>query len=230
MHIIWGFTPLLVIGLLIWFFLRANKHSKRRMNRKWTYVLLAAYIVILLIATFTVELVDAKFVANQPKAGLAEEVDLLEQAIQNGDIKSIDSSKIIDQRTHSVGKTLSITSTDYDYNPEIIIERKRDNDGLIEETIVKPLLLFDDFDFSDQIGYAVPIWESKKVVFPTPPHTEITYTSYKNAYLVGQFTSGSRQEDYFHNTMSRQIAVHLLVPKDLIITADDHLYINYIND
>ena len=224
-----GLIPFLVIGILIWFFLRSNKRPKRRMNRKSTYVFLAAYVAILLSATLTVELVDTKFKAGQPKAGSSEEVDFLENAVQNGDIKSIDSSKIIDKRTHAVGKTLSITSRDND-NTTIIVERKSGNDGLIEETIVKPLFLMGDFDFSDQVNYTKPIWEGNKVVFPTPPLTEITYTSYNDAYLLRQFTRIPRQDNFSHHSQSRQIAVHLLVPKNLIITADDHLYINYINE
>ncbi len=224
-----GFIPFLVIGLLIWAFLRANKRPKRRMNRKSTYVFLALYVAILSIATLTVELIDTKFTASQSKAGSSKDVDFLENAIQNGDIKSIDSSKIIDKRTHTVGKTLSIISREYD-NATIIVERKSENDGLIEETIVKPLLLMSDFDFSDQVNYTKPIWEGNKVVFPTPPLTEITYTSYNDAYLLRQFTRIPRQDDFSHHSQSRQIAVHLFVPKDLIITADDALYINYIDE
>ena len=65
----------------------------------------------------------------------------------------------------------------------IIVKRKSVNDGLIEKTLIKPLLLIGDFDFSDKLNYKVPEWTADSVKFPYPPLTEIRYTTYQESYL-----------------------------------------------
>lgn len=225
-----GLLSLIFIALIIWYFLQGRKKPTRQLNKKWTYVFLVTYAVILIIAAISVELVDSKSFTTQPKAKSNEYLNLLTSAIQNGDIESIDSSNILDKRTQIIGDILLMNAQGYEINSTIIVERKSENDGLIEETLIKPLLLLDDYDFSNQLKYKIPEWTTDSVTFLEPPLTEITYTTYQEAYLLSQFTHTSRQRNNSHHTSERQIAVHLLVPKDLIITADEHLYINYINE
>lgn len=226
-----GLLSLIFIALIIWYFLQGRKKPTRQINKKWTYVFLVTYAGILLIATITVELIDTnKFQTNQPEAGSNGTESILEHIIQNEDIKSMDSSEFIDKRTHSIGNTLSMNTQDFDNNSTIIVERKSENDGLIQETLIKPLLLVGDYDFSDQHKYKIPEWTTDSVTFLKPPLTEISYTAYQEAYLLSQFTQTPRQRNNSYNTSERPITVHLLVPKNLIIIADENLYINYIND
>ncbi|WP_186668057.1 hypothetical protein [Sporosarcina sp. BP05] len=221
-----GLLSLIFIALIIWYFLQGRKKSTRQMTKKWTYVFLATYAAILIIATIAVELVDTTSLNGQPEAESNENLNLITNAIQNGDIGSIDSSKILNKRTQTIGKTLQMNAQGNDIHSTIIVERKSENDGLIEETLIKPLLLLGDYDFSNQLNYKIPEWTTDSVTFLEPPLTEITYTTYQEAYLLSQFTHTSRQRNNSHHTSERQIAVHLLVPKDLIITADERLYIN----
>lgn len=225
-----GLLSLIFIALIIWYFLQGRKKPTRQIDKKWTYVFLVTYAVILIIASISVELVDSKSFTTQPKAESNEYLNLLTSAIQNGDIESIDSSNILYKRTQIIGDTLRMNAQGYEINSTIIVERKSENDGLIEETLINSLLLLADYDFSNQLKYKIPEWTTDSVTFLEPPLTEITYTTYQEAYLLSQFTHTSRQRNNSHHTSERQIAVHLLVPKDLIITADEHLYINYINE
>ena len=225
-----GLISLIFVALIFWYFLQGRKKSTRQINKKWTYVFLTTYAAALLIATIAVELIDTTSLNNQPKAESNEHLNRLTTAIQNGDIGSIDSSNILSKRTQTIGKTLRMNAQGNDINSTIIVERKSENDGLIEETLIKPHLLLGEYDFSDQLKYEIPEWTAYSITFLEPPLTEITYTTYQEAYLLSQFTRTSRQRNNSHHTSERQIAVHLLVPKDLIITADERLYINYINE
>ncbi|KAA0955741.1 RTA1 domain-containing protein [Sporosarcina sp. ANT_H38] len=225
-----GLLSLIFIALIIWYFLQGRKKPNRQINKKWTYMFLAIYAAVLIIATIAAELIDTTSLNSQPKAESNEHLNRLTTAIQNGDIGSIDSSNILSKRTQKIGKTLQMNAQGIDIHSTIIVERKNENDGLIEETLIKPLLLVGDYDFSDQLKYKIPEWTADSVTFLEPPLTEIIYTTYQEAYLLNQFTDTSWQKNNSYNTSERQVAVHLLVPKDLIITADENLYINYINE
>lgn len=221
--------PLIFIALIIWYFLHARKKPKRQMNKKWTYVFLATYAAILLIATIAVELVDTNSFTTQPRVGPDEHFDHVGIAIYEGDIGSIDPSTILEKRSHLIADTLAITAKSSTMDTMIIVERKSVNDGLIEETLIKPLLLIGDYDFSNKLNYKIPEWTTDSVNFPYPPLTEIRYTTYQEAYLLNQFVKVPRQRSNSYNTLVRPLAVHLLVPKDLIITADENLNINFVD-
>lgn len=220
---------LLLIGFIIWFSIRTMKTSKIQMKKKWTYLFLITYAAILLIATFTVEILHKKHASEQPAIVSQEKLDLVHNAVTNGTLETVDPSQVIDKRTHTIGNILAISSQSEDSYPYITIERKKVNDGLIEETIFKPQLIVDEFDLSDEIKYALPQWSDDQLTFNIPPLSEIKLSLYDDAFLLKQFTSTSRELfGYSHSAMLSEITVHLLVPKDLTIKIDEHLNVDYI--
>jgi hypothetical protein len=153
--------------------------------------------------------------------------------ILNKEFSSIDPSLILESRTHHTGETLRLTRAThdrFDELPSIYIERKSENDGTIEETVYKPLLIINDLDFSDHLHYALPDWHQDEVIFRSPPATEIVFTSYRDAYLLSQFTQNRHENRSSFGSVSRQIIVHLLVPASTEIEADDSLMITYLKE
>ncbi|CAM3139229.1 hypothetical protein FITA111629_06000 [Filibacter tadaridae] len=225
-----GLIPIFAVVLIIWYFLRTTKHAKRKMNTKWIYVFFATYVFILVIATVVVGILDKKTAAETPKQIPVDSFYSVDIALQAGDLSSIDSSQIIDKRTHRIGDMLTITSKAFDLVPNVYIERKDVNDGLIEETIFKPFLAINNYDFSEQMNYTKPKWENGKMTLVTPSFTEITYTSYQEAFLLDQFTGATRRNFGSHSSDTRQITVYLRVPKDLIVKTDDHVSVDYVTD
>ena len=225
-----GLLLFISIGLIIRYFWHSAKKSARRMNKKWTYVFLATYAAILIIATISFELIDTDALNDHPKVESNEVSYVLDAPLQKEDLDSIDAAEILDKRTHPVRDTLRMTAQGNDINSTIIVERKNENDGVIDETIIKPLLVIGGVDFSDQLNYKIPEWTADSVTFLQPPLTEITYSSYREAYLLSQFTHAPGQRNLSYSKLDRQITIHLLVPKDLIIAADDQLHINYITE
>ncbi|MCZ2257441.1 hypothetical protein [Sporosarcina sp. G11-34] len=221
--------PLILLLLITWLMIRAKKRVKFYMNKKSTYIIVAVYIVILLVATVTVEVYETKFSAEMPDP-VVEDSHLLDEIYGDGDFDSIDPFLIIDKREHVIGNRLILKKSNFDdMSPvNIFIERKNDNDGVIEETIYKPLLFNDGLDFSDRVKYALPKWDDDTVFFPRQPETIINYSSYRDAFLISQFTKKPVVDFQGHGGMSQQITIHLLVPKNIEIDASEELYITYV--
>lgn len=232
-----GIFTILLIVFVILFFLRTFKTSKRQMNRKITYVVFSTYVVILLVATITVGVMDKASSTESPRQLSSAEANSIDQAlfdkILNKEFSSIDPSLILESRTHQTGETLRLTRAThdrFDELPFIYIERKSENDGTIEETLYKPLLIINDLDFSDRLRYALPDWNQDEVIFRSPPATEIVFTSYRDAFLLSQFTQNRLESRGSFGSISRQIIVHLLVPASMEIEADDSLMITYLEE
>lgn len=88
-----------------------------------------------------------------------------------------------------------------------------------------------NYDLSDQVKFVLPEWGDNEVLFPEPLPLTLKLTTYEDSYSLNQFTSEpKRDSSYSNESMSRQIAVRLSVPKDLEIKADSNLYIDYVNE
>ena len=224
---------ILLFLLLIWWVMRSKNRMKFQLNKKFIYTLVAAYVVILLIATISVEIYEKKFAAEMPSI-----IDDIPLAIGGSygarGFEPNDSTSILDKREHVVGDRLTLENPPFDYEPniDIIIKRKSDNDGVIEETIYTPVLFNHGFDFSDRFQYVLPEWNEDTVFFPTQPATIINYSTYRDAFSISQFTKKARDNasSITYGGMSRQITIHLLVPKDLEIDAPEEFFINYIDE
>ena len=231
-----GIFTILLIVFVILFFLRTFETPKRQMNRKITYVVFSAYVVILLVGTITVGVMDKASSAESPRKLSTAEVDRMDldlfNKINNKEFSSIDPSHILESQKHQTGETLRLTRAThdrFDELPSIYIERKSENDGTIEETVYKPLLIINDLDFSDRLHYTLPDWQQDEVIFRSPPATEIVFTSYRDAYLLSQFTQNRHENRSSFSSISRQIIIHLLVPASTEIEADDSLIITYLD-
>lgn len=221
--------PILLIIIVMWRFKRMPP-SKMTMNKKWTYLFLAAYIGVLIIATIAGDMLNSHHL-EQPKLISEEDLNQFEEALNIGALATLAPSSILEKRTHEIGASLSISTNDEDSYPNITIEYKDVNDGLIEETIFKPQLVMDEYDLSDYFEYVLPKWTDDQVLFLVPPSSKVALISYDSAFLLKQFTSGPRESfGHSNSSMSRDIIVHLRVPKDLEIIADEHLYVDYVNE
>lgn len=232
-----GILPFLFLIVVILYFLKPTKRLKRQMNRKMTYVFFAAYVVILLVATIATIFIEAPSSAETYNTISDEEVDQMEQNffdnLLGNDSSSIDPSFVLESRTHQAEETLRLKNAAYDgfdELPSIYIERKDEDDGVIEEHIYKPLLIVNQIDFSDRVHIELPRWDRNEVVFYSPIETEITYASFQDAHLLSQFTDNQPENHASFSSVSRQIIVHLLVPPSTKIEADVDLMITYLEE
>jgi len=183
------FIPMILILLISVYFLQTKKPFYFQLNKKWTYISFGVYIGVLLIAMIAAEVLSKNTTNPSLEVFSENEFFLIDELIRDGNLDSVDASQIIDKRTHSVGDVLSIKwqGNEMNFQSSILIERKTENDGIIEETLIKPRLMINEFDYSEHMKYTIPKWTDNEVTFTTPPPTKIEITSYGDAFLLNQF-------------------------------------------
>lgn len=188
--------------------------------------------IILLIATLTVDFLDNQVRVDLPPANeLAE--DELWNKIWSGDVKAIPAERIIREQSYTVQDGFQISSSvpEFEDSPYIILERKDENDGLVEETIFQPSILVGSYDLSNRVEYLLPEWEHNQMTIFKQPFIKLKLNSYEDAYLLSQFTSAPRRNiGGFRTSASRDLTIYLRVPKDLDLNVDENVFVDYINE
>lgn len=226
--------PIFIFVIIVIVFLNrfgkpVTKQTNIRLSRKFHYSLLITYIAIVLILSIIAEVMETTNHAQLVEPTSKTYINFGE-AIHNGD--EVDPSQIIDIRTHSVGKSLTILNT-FDV-ASVYIERKSVNDGKIEEIIYKPMLYVNkygkEYDFSEKVSVIKPKWENDTVSFSANPYFVVKYVSYHDASLVNQLTKTGFQDSSGYGSTSRSLVVRLIVPKDLVIDLTNADNIEFINE
>jgi hypothetical protein len=220
---------LLVLVLLIVFFM-ANRNvriqsRKRWINNKTHYVLFTVYIAFLLIALIVSEVMATKN-AIAPPLRVANYKVNIENAILSGE--SVDPSLIFEKRTHPAPKTLKIQNSASE--TYIYIERKKENDGIIEEILYKPILYVLSYDLSNELTVSKPIWNENIVTIIPNEKEDIKYVSYHDSNVTNQLTKNGSQDYSGFTSMSGSNVIHLIVPKDLIIESIYPEFVHFIDE
>lgn len=212
---------LLFISLLLWIVNNIiRKVSTFNVSSKVHFGLLVSFIGLLLVMTVIVEFryPSGENIHLPPKVeGSFYESPFEQEQLLNG--QRPDSSKIIAIRTHDVEDELNIEGfiSDEYYGVTTIIERKDGNDGIIEETIYKPKIAINTYDFSDEIDITLPKWTHNTMTIREAPYERIEFTEFSTDSLFSQFTNGISHEDHFGSFSASMspLVIHLVVPKDL---------------
>lgn len=203
-----------------------------KLNIRTHFKMLLAFMGLLILLTIAAEFIAPKerLVVLPPKADpyFEEEMHLIEEQIMNRE--KVDDSFLLEKRVHPVGNALVIQQSEKIFdNPQIYIERKNNDDQTIEEFIYKPALLIDDYDFSELVKVALPIWTDNTISFPTEK-SAINFVSFGETTLLAQLTTSSSQlmmsDGYF--STARLPIVHLIVPDELEIIEGNEVYPFYI--
>ncbi len=226
---------IIIIGLAFQF-TRSKWIVKFSMPTKWSFISLTVYASILLLATVVVSVMDDRITAPPLEKISEDELFKVDELLYNGQISEIDSSQISSKEVHEVNDNLDISSSS-DYVPNtIFIERKTENDGLVEETIFKPLgIVNNNNNVSNRLPTQRTTWHtntkkgSTTLVINKQVIKEISFISYKDAYLLNQFT-GIEQLSNFSSSLSRITAIYLRVPKDLVIHTNGSVDLVYIDE
>lgn len=227
-----GIITLFFIGIgLVSLFLIGSRSKRQRtifnVTSKVHFTILKSFIVLLLIMTIAVELFYPSSEASHlpPKATEHAFRDSVFNDIIDG--HKPDSSRLIEKRTHEVGDNLTIEQIPYGNElPNLLIERKEVNDGVIEEFIYEPIFIFNDYNFSSIISVSLPEWQEDTLTFLEDPVLAFEFVSFETTAALNQFIS-EEDTQYFSNNFSSSFGspvIHLLVPKDLeIIDPNDQV-------
>jgi len=211
---------LLLMALIVGaFYILFKKYRPTSFNSRRHFALIMGYIVFLLAVLLTAEIVEQ---LHQPLSSTVDFTELNYDLVIN---ESIHSPQFMEKRTHPAGDKLTIQN-EYD-GAYLYVERKND-DGIIEELIFKPMLLVNKYDFSDKINIEKPIWQDSLITIPPQPFTEIQYAQFYDTVILSQLT-GSRYASS-NSYATGQPIVHLIVPKNVEIEVSARSSVQYVED
>ena len=167
---------LIVIILALGYHAMKPKNQKRSafvISRSTHYKLLAFFIAFLILATVLTEIFISKIDSATPLEKIEYHSNEYLNSIDNQIVnhEAVDPTLLLEKRIHPAGQTLTIQWENDQYpgngpTPFIYIERKEAGDQTIEEFLYKPILIVDDYDFSNSIDVPKPIWTENKLTIP----------------------------------------------------------------
>ena len=230
---------LIVIILVLGYHAIKPKNQKRSafvISRRTHYKLLAFFIAFLLLATVLTEIFISKINSATPLEKIDYHSNEYLNSIDNQIVnhEAVDSTLLLEKRIHPAGQTLTIQwETNVQYpgdgpTPFIYIERKEAGDQTIEEFLYKPILIVDDYDFSNSIDVVKPIWTENKLTIPQQSLNEtLNATFFYDAALLQQLKKNQQQQSNGgYSSEHRSLIIHLKIPADLKIvdTNEDFLF------
>ncbi|QUW21071.1 hypothetical protein JSQ81_14800 [Sporosarcina sp. Marseille-Q4063] len=231
-----GLVPIILIVVILILSYRMVKRKNQKstivIGRNTHFNLLAFFLAVLFVATIFTEVFYSKINSATPPKEVGNDYNeyySIEDEIYNR--RAIDPDLILENRTHPAGKTLTIQwghDPYHGYSPVVYIERKQSGDQTIEEFIYKPLFIVDEYDFSNSLDIAKPVWTENKMTFPKKPVSDTTIaTFFYDAALLQQLTKNRQfQPDGYSFSENRVLIIHLKIPADLKIvdTNEDFLF------
>lgn len=211
-----------------------TKRFSIQLNKSIHFKLLIGFTIILILLTITSEFIASgkPLVVPPPQAdpNFEEEIWEIENQIMNQE--QVDDSFLLEKRLHPAGDALVIQQSEDPFDhPHIYIERKNKEDQTIEEFLYKPAIFIDNYDFSDRVKVATPVWNGDIVSF-SQVKSKINFTTFEEARTLEQLTTSSSQQvisDGYSST-SRPLIIHLILPEGLEIIADDEDYLSFIDE
>lgn len=229
MNSVLSLIPFLLIGAIIFIYRtkKTNRHiAPIQFNKSIHFGVLITYISVLLVATVIAEIMAPnRAISLLLEIGSIDSEENIINAISSG--KEIDPSRVLVNRTHTIGDHLTITTPEY--GTQISIKRKDVNDGKIEETIYSPTYFVNNYDFTKYITIIEPEWTNGSMIFQPQPFPVIEYVSYHDNDLLNQFSNSDFDNFMNYGSLSSSLIVYLTVPKDLKIDATNEELIEYID-
>lgn len=211
-----------------------TKRFSIQLNKSIHFKLLIGFTIFLILLTITSEFIASgkPLVVPPPQAdpNFEEEIWEIENQIMNRE--QVDDSFLLEKRLHPAGDALVIQQSEDPFDhPHIYIERKNKDDQTIEEFLYKPAIFIDNYDFSDRVKVATPVWDGNIVSFPQVK-SKVNFITFEEARTLEQLTTSSSQQvisDGYSST-SRPLIIHLILPEGLEIIADDEDYLSFIDE
>lgn len=224
-----------IIGIFYILF-RKNKSTVKQpmigFNSRKHFSFLIGYIVFLLVVLMTAEIVGKHYqsLSASEKLTIADYNELnYDHHLSIGEVDAaINASQLIEKRVHPAGDTLTIRNT-YD-DALIYIERKSDNDGIIEELIFKPTLLVNEHNFSDKVLVEKPVWRDVIITIRSQPISHIRYARFYDSVLLNQLTQTKLRSSSNPGYATRQLVIYLIVPENTKIETSSESTIQYVSD
>jgi hypothetical protein len=231
-------VPLLIIIILI--IAIAVNNMKRTKNKGGKYIysirvrwVVSGYIILLLIsmgveAILPVQAESEEKIVDFNELDL-ESIDLYSAAIE-GRIAEADRSYIRKEwNLNYEGETLTVASQSDEYlETQIVVERKKDNDGKIEAVYYSTRSMVNDMDFTDRINPPGLKLADDILMVSNPIKVKLKYIQFQNVFSVNQFTG---EDTFFEHSTSYhgQSILYIRIPNNLELINNETINIYYID-
>lgn len=237
---IFTLLPLILGSIIAYLLIKKMRTAKPQMgkfsiqlNKSTQFKMLVTFMALLVLLTIASEVVTS----GKPPAELPPKADdkfeqemwMLEERIMNHE--KIDDAFLLEKRVHPAGNALVIQQSEDPFDdPTIFIERKSNEDQTIEERLYKQVILINGYDYSGTVEFATPIWANNTVSLPEANVTA-RFATFGDANMLNQLTkSGSYDMTSNGFSSSRPFLIHLIVPEDLEIIANDEDYFIFLDE
>ncbi|MDW0108496.1 hypothetical protein [Sporosarcina aquimarina] len=212
--------PVFVVLLMLLTVWGIQRTIRNRFSRKTHFILMGAYMILLVAAFVAAEVIGHTKEMNHPPLSSAhqEKVDV-EDAILAG--KPVPEEELITERIHSVDGQLSLYHPGSDYDSIFYIERSKGNEKKVIERIYKPELTtgrddFPSYDLSDYVKVNLPEWSESEMIFPDQPNQKLSFSSYYDSIVLNQFSRNEDSDTHVGSTI-RYLIVHLIIPESIVL-------------
>ncbi|MDF2858836.1 MAG: hypothetical protein K0Q87_4687 [Neobacillus sp.] len=232
-------VPLLIIIIPI--IAIAVKNMKRTGNKSGKFIysmrvrwVVSGYIILLLIsmgveAILPVQAENEENIVDFKELDL-ESIDLYSAAIE-GRIAEEDRSYIRKEwNLNYEGDTLTVASQNDEYlETQIVVERKKDNDGKIEAVYYSTRSMVNNMDFTERIKPPGLKLADEILMVSNPIKVKLKYIQFQNVFPIKQF---SGEDTFFegHNTSYHgQSILYLRIPNNLELVDKSDINFVFVN-
>ncbi|MGE1162716.1 hypothetical protein ACQJ0Y_05315 [Peribacillus simplex] len=228
MTVMTAILPLVILILIFGVFIFMVRFAGKFTTPKVTHWLLFIYISVLLLGTaFVPFIIDD----SMSQKGMDKVVDTdrelsdLYSNLNKGEIDQVDAEYLMKERNFSNyrNQTIRVKSSNGD-GSQIFVERKTNNDDTIEAFIFGNGLIIDGYDFSRKLKpYHLELMDDTLTI-NLPQQQDINLIITKADFPIRQFTG----ESILNPSFSTDQVVYLLIPNNLELIADDHVFLEFI--
>lgn len=220
-----------IVALFVWL-ITGNKNFMK--NQRVVKFLLLIYSAVLLLSIFIFEMLPFEWIemTNATEQQLLEEQMDIVDAIEDGRTDQIDPAYV--QNTWEFaykGEQLQIHQKENGYDYPIVIERKDENDGLIEGTFFASIF-FDGNDITDEMQDFLDLSLNGDTLSINSLAEETVYkmTVYKKEFVINQFSKEASEQSIWNSHLGEMQYLYLRVPKDIEIIKEEDLFIHYVGE
>ena len=221
-----------IVALIFLFAKRTTSIRRRLTYTKRTYWMLGGYLMILLIATVAYLSIPKEEQAYSEQA-IPDDPFFLANLVQEG--KLLDEAEMYIQKQwklpydHHELQIVRPNNDDMDFDALISVERKTEDDGIVEITHYKIPIIVEGMDIT---GFMDPVeveLSSTELEVIGLEHVEVELNTYRSDFPARQFTEESWWLDMEH--ASGRHVLSLRIPSSLQIThVDENIEVHYVQD
>ena len=221
---------ILIIGIIAF-----EKLSKMSIVNKSSNITLTIYVAVLLVCLI------AYFILPKPEWEAANvtnykqhyaQMNDVKSALHKGDVDQVKNNLINEQSFNYEGEVLYLEQVEGDNNWfSILIERKSENDGVIEVKQYNTGTTLNNIDVTDMVKPFRLNVEGDVLSVMDAELTPINFTFYKKEFPISQFTEEKESNpEYGSNSYMGADLLYLRIPNGVLIKNETNLEVSYVEN